>query len=201
MTPLDWIKRLNNHPSPLISSQVRGLTVLLVIGTAACILAAVFHWDNPRTEPVPWSDPTQGTVAVELSGAVTGPGVYYVPSNATVASFVRLVGVVPEAYETAGLPERRLSAGTVVRIDANGRVTLGAMTAAKRLALDLPVDINAATHEDLILIPGVKEKTAAKILALREQSGGRIARMEDLMQIRGIKEKRLAHLKRYLYVP
>lgn len=68
-----------------------------------------------------------------------------------------------------------------------------------RYALGVPVDLNLATKEDLIIVPGIGEKTAEKILALRNKKG-RFKNIEELMEIKGIKEKKLAKFKKYLYL-
>ncbi|MCX7868805.1 MAG: helix-hairpin-helix domain-containing protein, partial [Terrimicrobiaceae bacterium] len=76
----------------------------------------------------------------------------------------------------------------VVDDDSQRRAAMsGEMTAAKKLALGMPLDINRASKEDLILIPGIGDKTAEKIIALRTQLGG-FTHLEQLMQIKGIKE-------------
>jgi len=78
-------------------------------------------------------------------------------------------------------------------------LSVGKMDAAKRLSLGLPVDVNLAGKEELILISGIGEKLAGHIVAYRSRTG-RIKTLDQLMEIKGIKEKKLAKLKRYLYV-
>lgn len=73
------------------------------------------------------------------------------------------------------------------------------MAAATRLAIGVPLDVNSATREDLVLVPGIGEKTAEDLVRFREREGG-IRTIEELLQIPGIKEKRLAALRPYLAV-
>ncbi len=73
------------------------------------------------------------------------------------------------------------------------------MNAAQRLALGMPLDINEASRDDLILVEGIGEATAEKIIELREKLG-RFKNIEQLKLIKGIKEKRLSGLRKYLYV-
>lgn len=70
---------------------------------------------------------------------------------------------------------------------------------SRRLALGMPVDVNLATQDELILIPGIGEMTAQKIIALRNKKK-RFTNIEELMEADGIKEKKLVKLKKYLYV-
>jgi len=72
------------------------------------------------------------------------------------------------------------------------------MSNASKVALNIPININKATLEDLMLIPGMGEKTALQIIQFRETSGN-FRTLEDLMKIRGIKEKKFAKLKKYLF--
>jgi competence ComEA-like helix-hairpin-helix protein len=48
-----------------------------------------------------------------------------------------------------------------------------------------PVDINAATEEELVRLPGVGPVRAAAIVRLREERGG-FGSVDDLLEIRGI---------------
>jgi competence protein ComEA len=68
-----------------------------------------------------------------------------------------------------------------------------------RLALEMPININRATEDDLLLIPGIGEKTAQKILEVRMRIV-RFNKIEELMEIKGIKEKKLSKLRKYLLV-
>jgi competence protein ComEA len=58
----------------------------------------------------------------------------------------------------------------------------------------LPVDLNAATLEQLDTLDGVGPAIAAKILAWREEHGG-FRSVEDLGEIPGIGPKRLEALR------
>jgi competence protein ComEA len=73
------------------------------------------------------------------------------------------------------------------------------MAADKRLALGIAIDVNRATLEELVLVPGIGEKTAGKIVEERGLNG-KFSRLEELMRVKGIKEKRLEKLRRYLCV-
>lgn len=61
------------------------------------------------------------------------------------------------------------------------------------------VDLNLATREDLMTLPGIGPSLADRILEDR-QSKGSFQTVEDLMRIRGIKEKTLQKLKPFLKV-
>jgi len=60
-----------------------------------------------------------------------------------------------------------------------------------------PININAATSEQLQLVPGIGPATADKILQMRK-SYGPFKSVDDLLAIRGIGKKRLDKMRKYL---
>ncbi len=62
-----------------------------------------------------------------------------------------------------------------------------------------PLDLNAATVEQLERLPGVGPRTAQEIVKFREKSGP-FRRVEDLLAIRGITKRRLERLRPYVTV-
>nr|BAL53756.1 competence protein ComEA [uncultured Acetothermia bacterium]BAL59454.1 competence protein ComEA [Candidatus Acetothermum autotrophicum] len=57
-----------------------------------------------------------------------------------------------------------------------------------------PLDLNIATLEELIDLPGIGPVLAKRIIEYREAHGG-FKNIEELLQIRGIGPKRLEQLK------
>lgn len=62
-----------------------------------------------------------------------------------------------------------------------------------------PIDINTATRDELLKLPGIGPKTADDIIAARVGRGG-FKSVEDLKEIKGISDKKLEALKKYLYI-
>lgn len=60
--------------------------------------------------------------------------------------------------------------------------------------LSEPLDLNAATLEELIDLPGIGPVLAQRILEYRERRGG-FQSVEELLEIRGIGPKRLEQLR------
>ena len=73
----------------------------------------------------------------------------------------------------------------------------------KKEALKLPgektININNAGIKDLVLLPGIGEKTAQKIIDLRTKKG-RFTNLDELMEVRGIGKTRLNNIERFLYI-
>jgi competence ComEA-like helix-hairpin-helix protein len=61
------------------------------------------------------------------------------------------------------------------------------------------IDLNTASREDLVNVPGVGPYLADAILALRVRKST-FAKLEDLLEVRGIKVKKLKALSKYLSV-
>ncbi|MFN3135075.1 MAG: ComEA family DNA-binding protein [Candidatus Kryptonium sp.] len=59
------------------------------------------------------------------------------------------------------------------------------------------VNINTATKEELMKIPGVGSKTAEQIIKHRE-TYGKFERIEDIMNVKGIGQKKFEKMKNYL---
>jgi comEA protein len=62
-----------------------------------------------------------------------------------------------------------------------------------------PIDLNAATSDELQQLPGIGPVIADRILEYRKKSGP-FRRVEDLVAVRGISQKRLAKIKPYVFV-
>jgi competence ComEA-like helix-hairpin-helix protein len=73
----------------------------------------------------------------------------------------------------------------------------GTAAFAKKKPPAQPVNINAATSEELQLVPGIGPSTAEKILQMRK-SYGAFKSVDDLLAIRGLGPKRLDKMRKYL---
>jgi competence protein ComEA len=62
-----------------------------------------------------------------------------------------------------------------------------------------PIDLNTATVEELVALPGVGEAKARAIVEAREQRGG-FDSVDELLEVRGIGEKALEQLRPLLTV-
>lgn len=61
-----------------------------------------------------------------------------------------------------------------------------------------PVNLNTATKAELMMLPGVGEKTAEKIIEYRKMQ--QFSSPQDIMNIKGIGEKKYEKMKQYLSV-
>ena len=65
--------------------------------------------------------------------------------------------------------------------------------------IQFPINLNTATAEELIAVPGIGEVTAGRILEYRAQIG-RFESVDELLEVKGIGEKKLASMREYLSV-
>jgi comEA protein len=61
------------------------------------------------------------------------------------------------------------------------------------------IEINTASIEELVKLPGIGEKTAEKIIAFRTQNGG-FKSLEELMEVKGIGNVKFNKIKKFLYI-
>ena len=73
------------------------------------------------------------------------------------------------------------------------------MSAANRLILGLPLDLNRVEVEDLVLVRGIGETTAKSIVRFRETHGS-FKTVDELSKVEGIGEGRLQRLRTHFMV-
>lgn len=142
-------------------------------------------------------------VLVHVAGAVRRPGVYRVGAGARVRDAVRRAGGATRqgdanAVNLAALVQdgaqvvipRRVAA---VVAGAGGLPATGAADPAGVVAAP-PVNLNAATPEELQTLDGVGPATAADIIEYRTQQGG-FRSVDDLDQVPGIGPKTMEALR------
>ncbi|MGH3814670.1 MAG: helix-hairpin-helix domain-containing protein [Pseudonocardiaceae bacterium] len=185
------------------------LALSLVAAIAAVIAAVGVGRERPVPEPAPVLPLVTAAAAatpppvaapevvVSVAGRVARPGLVRLPDGTRVADALAAVGGALPGTDLMGLNiARRLSDGEQLLVGvapppgqpADG-TTLGtpAGTSPK-------VDLNAATLEQLDVLPGVGPVTAQRILDWRA-AHGRFRSVDQLREVDGIGPARLARLK------
>jgi len=139
-------------------------------------------------------------LTVHVCGAVTAPGVYELKAPARIVDAIAAAGGFDEEAAEAYLNQASfLADGQQVYVPTEqeadqafqlpaGADTGMAGTQAGTTETELSgININTASKEQLMNLPGIGEAKAESILRYRESSGG-FRTIEDIMQVEGIKE-------------
>ena len=181
------------------ATQRDGAVLIVICAILIYIIAYYLSLFKAQIQNVPYGIKTSGSVIVSVRGNTEYNGIYYLAQESKVSDLLVASGVkFLENYDARTLNARILT-GSAVSIEAGNRLTIGEMNNTEKVALDIPIDINKSSLDDLILIPGIGEKTALKIIQFRTEAG-RFNKLEDLMNIPGIKEKNYAKLKKYFCI-
>ncbi len=179
----------------LLSSAVILLIAMPPKGTAVELLPAA------TAEPI----------VVHVAGAVNQPGVYRLPRESRLTDAVeRAGGLQPNADAEALNLAARLMDGDKIVVPFAGqavsdviqRSSASLPDSAAISADDLevfPIDLNNATQEELLHLPGIGPSKAADILAYRQQNGP-FLRPEDIMKVPGIGDSTFDQIREFIIV-
>jgi competence protein ComEA len=155
----------------------------------------------PSSAVVAPQGPTAGqaaTLVVHVVGTVARPGIVTVPIGARVADAIAAAG--------GALPGTDMSSINLARLVTDGEQVVvglpppavapptGAQGDGSAGVAGGPLDLNAATVDQLQDLPGVGPVLAQRIVEWRN-ANGRFTSVEELQEVSGIGEQRLAELR------
>jgi competence ComEA-like helix-hairpin-helix protein len=185
-----------NSAMTISVGQIKGLIAVCL--TLAIIPFFIFLYSLFVSYQAPeYSDQFDNSFAIEIMENNQPKGIYFVGSETSSGQLLKAAGIGKVSF-----PVFKLDDGMKITVDSSSGkndVVVTKIANAERMALGIPIDINKATEDDLLLIKGIGDATAKKILDLRNKIG-RFEDVNQLMEIRGIKEKKLAEIQKYLYV-
>ncbi len=137
---------------------------------------------------------TEEEIFVHVCGAVQSEGVYELPKGSRIFEAIEKAGGFREDAATTEINQAEvLEDGMKVYVP----------TVAEILEMQVKksgkVNINQASKEELMTLPGVGESKAESIIQYREENGS-FKRIEDIMQIVGIKEGLYEKIKEFIQV-
>lgn len=152
------------------------------------------------------------TICVYVCGAVKKPGVYTLSDGCRVCDAIEAAGGFKKNASTDFWNQAEyVTDGQMIDVptrdeagqeDAEAKVEKASEKSAQGAGDGTPsadgkIDINSATREQLMQIPGVGESRADSIIRYRETTG-RFSKIEDIMNVTGIKEGLFAKMKDYI---
>jgi competence protein ComEA len=177
--------------------------------TAATPVPATGSTQTASTSGLPGPAGTPAPpVTVHVAGAVAVPGVVTLPAGSRVVDAVAAArGMTAQADPDRVNLAAPITDGARIFVPLVGQPDVATMPSGPDLggpaaaATDAgapsptnPIDLNAATAEQLETLPGVGPATAAAIVSHRE-AHGRFKRPEDLLDVRGIGEAKFEALR------
>ncbi len=138
-------------------------------------------------------------LTVEIKGEVKKPEVYIMEEDSIIKDIIIEAGGITEKGDLSSINQaKKLKDGDCIVIpsveDSNGRMMTNGGGDIKSQGRDEIININTASKEELMKLPGVGEVTAGKIIDYRESNGG-FSSVEDIKNISGIGDKTLAKFK------
>jgi competence protein ComEA len=138
------------------------------------------------------------TIFVDIAGAVEKPGLYELPSGTRVNDLILacggLTGWVSRSFLEKSLNRARLlQDGEKVNIPYQGQEESSEVLADDQTPNN-KININQASHQELMTLSGIGAKYAQEIIDYR-QSVGPFGSIDEIMQVKGIGEKTFADIK------
>ncbi|MFI6510198.1 helix-hairpin-helix domain-containing protein [Streptosporangium sp. NPDC050855] len=201
--------------APALGPGRAGLRLLLLVAAVAALAGGVHAWwSRPAPEPLAPPVPVSGAplrpptaprapsapvaeLTVHVTGKVRRPGVITLPAGSRVADAVREAGGVRGSATTGSLNlARRLVDGEQIVVGAPGPAApvTGPPPATPMDPSSAVIDLNAATPEQLELLPGVGEVLARRITEYRDAHGG-FRTVEELRDVSGIGDRKYAEMR------
>ena len=187
-------------------SKIKDLFIGVLFGLLSAGLILLVSKPKPGRAILLRPAPTPHPVVINIDGAVVSPGVYTLPVQSRVVDAVEAAGGLAENASPGSvnlaaeledgshiyIPARNLSLETSAELV--GRA-VGISESGEMISL---VNINQASLEVLIGLPGIGPVTAEKIINYREDQI--FTRIEEIQKVPGIGPATFEQIKIYLTV-
>lgn len=138
-------------------------------------------------------------VYVYVTGKVKNPNVYRVPEDYRIYQVIELAGGFLEDAETRNINlADKIFDGMQITVYAVGEEAVQ-VYGQDDGSLSSMININTASKEELMTLPGIGEAKAESIISFRNENG-HFDSIEDIMKISGIKEGAFEKIKSYITV-
>lgn len=146
------------------------------------------------------SMPIDKDITVYIDGEVRNPAVYKLKSGSRIEDLIKAAGGFKETADKTKINlAKKLRDEDYIYVyerkenSAAGSITVNS-SAPSAVQTEEIMNVNTATKEQLMTLPGVGEVTAQKIIDYREKNGG-FNSVDDLMNVDRIGEKTLSKFR------
>ena len=154
------------------------------------------------SEQVETSDSQEKGIYVYVCGQIVSPGVYVLPQGSRICDLFQLAGGFTQIAATDYWNQARLlTDGEMIYVPTVEEVKerpLENNTATDTDDSD-KVNINTASKEELMTLPGIGEARALAIIAYRKENGP-FTSVEELKEVEGIKDGVFSKMKDYIEI-
>lgn len=179
-----------------------GAILLPALLAAGLIIAA----SPPRGEPVELLPaPTAAPLWVQIDGAVSAPGLYRFDPGSRVADALKAAGgLAPSAAANRVNQAALLKDGDQIVVPEVGEelpVNQASEIAPAPLRFQpgQKIDLNTATLEELMQLPGIGETKAERVITYREAHSG-FRSIDEIQEVEGIGPETFERLKDFLTI-
>jgi len=179
----------------------RRLIIILLAVAVTIAVVLTGRRSSLSRDPAAFSVLSSARGYVRISGDVRHPGMYSLGVNKLTSDVISMAMPVQpiSVLEPAGVGAVPVSNGEALQllVSGSGRalVTRGAIPAAERLVMGIPLDINTISEADLDKVPGIGPALAKRIVQYRQNNGGNMS-VKDLLSVEGIGDKKFAVLRK-----
>jgi competence protein ComEA len=186
------------------AGRVTGAFILTVVTLAVCgvVICHTFSLRGGAKGSLSYGIPDKNSITVKLGGDTAGRGIYTLTAGATTADLLTQAYLECEEFRSSDMDTvlRNGDEVSIIRGVGNDReIRRSTMSAATRFVLDMAMNLNTATEEELQLVPGIGKKIAKDIVTARQRNNGfrTIDDLADLTALRGLKDE---ELREYFFV-
>jgi len=177
------------------SSQLKIILVII------CFMITVFLFNNFPffAQSGAIEEEKHPSIAVEIVGEIEKPGIYCFEHKVNLGKVIERAGGLKNNVVLA--KDRFL-----IEVSNGAKITIGSspfsliiemMKPEKRLLYFIPININTASVEGLVVVPGIGEKTASAIIRYRHEHGDFLS-LDGLRKVPGIGRRNFRRMKAYL---
>ena len=198
-----------NFPQRMSMKINKENLVYIIVAIVCLVLFGVWHVGKNMSSSVPVSatvQPSQSAVTPEpkirkayITGEVNEPGVYEIPKDCRIEDLIRIAGgaTTDAALDRVNLADHVVDAQQITIPGKNDPVSPS--NTGTSTHNNWPLNINTATKEQLMEIPGFGDVISEAVITYREQNGD-FTNKEDIKNVYRVGEKLYDQIKDYITV-